>query len=211
MQSKPKHMGLTHWKTPGQDMDQTSKRISSGKLLAVRLDPLPIHPRIPKGDASTHTARSAHTEWNQRTSTVAGSGSLPIQDRHLRFNVTQRCRMKEFGNYNAETVLKNLKLPLIFRKPVYEGLPSPERKKISKKGPEDLFLPPITQGGNDGLVCQRPLWRASLDRAEKVASIPPVERRLEKKNHRNRPNLEAKGTKAPTQTKTSANTTVKTK
>ncbi|XP_011670379.1 uncharacterized protein LOC105441187 [Strongylocentrotus purpuratus] len=214
MHARPKRMGITHWKTPCKEtVDQAGEQISSGSLLTIRLNPLPIHPPInPKGHTPpSHSARNTNTEWNPRSSTVAGSASLPIQDRHLRFNVTQRCRMKDFGNYNADNILRNFKLPLIFRKPAHDGFPWNEKKHKTKKASEDLFLPPITHGGNDGLVFQRALWRASLDRSEKVASIPPVERKLEKKHHRKRPTLEAKGTKAPTRTKTSNPATQKTK
>ncbi|XP_072174999.1 uncharacterized protein [Diadema setosum] len=189
--SKSKRMGLSHWKTAsgGKGLERNARGSSQTTLLGC-LEPLNNDPLV------TMT-------WNQKSSRVSAATPLRPKERKdkLRFNVTERCRLKEFRNYNAECVLENFKLPLIFRKPVYEGHTT---REVRHKEP--LSLPPIPNGAQDrvhhNLSQQvRPLCRDSLDRKWKVASIPPVERRLEKKRANSLPKLEAKGTRVPTQSK----------
>ncbi len=106
----------------------------------------------------------------------------------LRYHPSERGRMKEIHGYQVAKLVKNYKLPLIFRKPVCEDPDSP--------GDKGSRLPPLSASSGQHQVMERGGWRDPLARCSKVVSIPPVERRLVVPNMMTRPALEAKGTKA---------------
>ena len=139
-----------------------------------------FEPLSDKNGCATVEVRHSQSEQKRKHS----AGFSPDQ---LRYHPSERGRMKEIRGYQAATLLRNYKLPLIFRKPVCGDPNSPRDRGLN--------LPPITDGPA-GHTMERKAWRDPLAKYSKVVSIPPVERRMIVPNMRSRPALEAKGTKA---------------
>lgn len=174
----------TWWDQDQSVENKTAKRFG-------RLEPsCPSSER--NGGCATVQIRQSLSEHRSKGKPVGGATSSTLSAAYapcmLRYHPSERGRMKEIRGYQASTLLRNYKLPLIFRHPVCD------RDTPTRDG--GMNLPPITSSAS-GLTTRRPqAWRDQLDRCSKVVSIPPVERRMIVPCRKARPSLEAKGTKA---------------
>ena len=104
-------------------------------------------------------------------SSAKGDSNLNPSGLRVRYDIAERGRMKELKSYQASTILKDFKLPLIFKHPVVDASTTTSSDEPHSRKTTRARLPSIMTGRN-----RRQLVRDPLTRSSNVVTIPSVDR-----------------------------------